>query len=179
MAKDSRTIRGEIKTPLDGSWEIPKDKATRDDAHLDLTTFYPYRLSILNIAVSKSISQLYADRFNLNRHEWRIIAALGDQQPLTATDIAKITSMEKMPVSRGVAKLIEDEMIEATENASDRRQKTLRLSKKGTTIYKQIVPLAQAREDYILSGLTPDEYAELNRLLGKTYEKALELQRRG
>jgi len=179
MAKDNRTKGGEIKTPLDSSWDIPSDDARRDSTHLDLTTFYPYRLSILSIAVSKSISQLYADRFNLNRHEWRVIAALGDQQPLTATDIAKITSMEKMPVSRAVTKLIEDDRVEASENTHDRRQKTLRLTKKGTTIYKQIVPLAQAREDYILSGLSPDEYAELNRLLGKTYEKALELQRQG
>ena len=179
MTKDNRMKGEEIKTPLDGSWEIADGAPPRDETRLDLTTFYPYRLSILNIAVSTSISQLYADRFNLSAREWRVIAALGDQQPLTATDIAKITSMEKMPVSRAVTKLIDEGRIEATENTSDRRQKTLRLTKKGTTIYKQIVPLAQAREDYILSGLTPDEYAELNRLLGKTYEKALELQRRG
>ncbi len=179
MVEGNQPSLEEVEVPLDGSWELPNDGIERNSGHLDLQTFYPYRLSILNIAVSKAISQLYADRFNLSRHEWRVVAALGDQQELSATEVAKITSMEKMTASRAVNKLITTGLILATENREDRRRKSLRLSKSGISVYKQIVPMAHAREEYILSVLSKEEYAELNRLLGKTYKRALELQRHG
>jgi DNA-binding MarR family transcriptional regulator len=179
MAKVSRSNESEMKSPLDGTWSVPDGGFAKNDQHLNLTTFFPYRLSILNIAVSKAISQLYADRFNLSRHEWRVIAALGDEQTLSSTEVSKITSMDKMTVSRAVTRLTENGLIAVSKNNEDRRQKTLRLTKQGLAIYKQIVPMVHAREDYILSALTDEEYAELNRLMGKTYERAMELQRRG
>ncbi len=146
---------------------------------LDLASFFPYRLSTLDMAVSQSVAQLYSGRFNLTRQEWRIMAALGCNQAMSAKDIAAYCSLEKMQVSRALSRLKQAELIAQQEDRQDRRYSSLSLSEKGHTMYKKIVPLVLAREAFILSALSDEEQRQLNQLMEKVYAKANELQQWG
>ncbi|GLQ06348.1 MarR family winged helix-turn-helix transcriptional regulator [Sneathiella chinensis] len=176
MTKPDRTHIRDIWSPAEDSWDISANPAPDSDQPLDLATFLPYRLSILNIAVSKALSELYADRFHLTRHEWRILAALGNHQPLSGTELGRITSMEKMTVSRAVNRLRQAGLVSAHTNSADRRQKTLHLTDQGTAVYNQIIPLAREREAAILSALSKKEYQTLNHLMEKIFRQATRLQ---
>ena len=43
---------------------------------MELQQFLPYRLAVLADAVSRSMSAVYRQRFELSRDEWRLLAAL-------------------------------------------------------------------------------------------------------
>lgn len=149
------------------------------DSLLNLPSFFPYRLSTLDMAVSQSVSQLYTGRFKLSRQEWRIIAALGSNDSMSAKEIAAYSSLEKMQVSRAISRLKKEQLIIQQENQDDRRYTSLSLSDKGLATYKKIVPLVLAREEFILSALTEEEQQQLAELMDKVYEKAKELQQWG
>lgn len=139
---------------------------------LELPRFFPYKLSILQSAVSDSIAQLYSGKFNLSRQEWRVIAALGTQPEMTGKEIATYTSMEKMPVSRAISRLVKEELISQTPSKEDRRLIILNLTSKGQDVYEQIVPLVLEREKFLLSALTSDEQQQLDKLMGKLLQQA-------
>ena len=149
------------------------------EAELDLARYFPYRLAILDTAVSKAVSQLYSGRFNLSRQEWRILALLGSNKTLSAKEIASKGNLEKMQVSRAISSLKRADLVDQHEDPDDRRFSRLNLTEKGRNTYKQIVPLVLAREEFILSSLTEQEQEQLLTLMGRVYEKAMELQQWG
>src|SRR3546814_12463572 len=90
---------------------MPDDPATAGTAPshavLDLERFLPYRLSVLSNRVSQTIADFYVERFGLAVTEWRVIAVLGRFAGLSANGVAVRTAMDKVAVSRAVARLLE------------------------------------------------------------------------
>src|SRR3546814_281012 len=81
-------------------------------AVLDLERFLPYRLSVLSNRVSQTIADFYVERFGLAVTEWRVIAVLGRFAGLSANGVAVRTAMDKVAVSRAVARLLERGLLE-------------------------------------------------------------------
>ena len=54
------------------------ETARVDDDRLELDGFIPYRLSVMQQEVSRAIAATYAEKHGLMRHDWRVMAALGD-----------------------------------------------------------------------------------------------------
>src|SRR6185295_4793135 len=98
-------------------------KAAKSTAaeRLILERFLPYRLSILSNRVSRAIAARYAKTFDLTIPEWRIIAVLGRRPGLTAKEVAEATEMDKVAVSRAVAKLTTSRRISAEAHDEDGR----------------------------------------------------------
>ena len=139
---------------------------------LDLDAFVPYRLSVLSNRVSSAIAGEYAERFGLTIPEWRAMAVLGGTPGLSATEVAERTAMDKVQVSRAVARLLRTKRVERTTDGRDARITRLRLTKSGCAIYGEIVPLALALEARFLSRLTPEERVLLDSLLTKLSSEA-------
>jgi len=70
--------------------------------------------------------------------------------------------------------LMQRQIVERVENAHDRREFRLRLTKEGKTLYQELIPRLLRKEREILSCLTAQERKELACLLGKI-EKSLDL----
>ena len=154
------------------------------DGRLDLDSFIPYRLSILQQEVSRTIAGIYAEKYDLMRHDWRIMAVLGFGEPLSANGVAERTNMDKVQVSRALARLKKRKLVAQQQDRDDKRRSSLRLTVKGRDIYREIVPLARAREAELLACLSAAELEQLDRSIGKLYRRAQELlgragQRRG
>lgn len=134
---------------------------------LDLEHFLPYRLSVLSNRISQAIATRYAQRFGIGVTEWRVIAVLGRYPDLSAGEVAARTAMDKVAVSRAVARLLERGFVERDTHGDDRRRSVLALSRSGKRIYDGIAPLALDLERRLLSRLDAGERASLDALLDK------------
>ena len=134
---------------------------------LQLASFLPYRLSTLSNRISRAIADLYEERFQLTLPEWRVMAVLGEEPDLSATEVAERTAMDKVAVSRAVNRLIEAGRLERHFAADDKRRSVLALSAHGRRVYRQIVPLAINYEEALLERLTAKEIDTLDGLLKK------------
>jgi DNA-binding MarR family transcriptional regulator len=152
--------------------------ATAEGAPLALDRFLPYRLSVLANTVSTSIARVYARRFGLSVPEWRVMAVLGMSPPLTARDVCGRTAMDKVRVSRAVARLLRGGLLERKIDAGDRRRAFLTLSRKGRRVYRDIIPLALGAEAQLNAALGPEELRQLDGLITKLQARADALARR-
>ena len=69
---------------------------------------------------------------------------------------------------------MEREIVERVENAEDRREFRLRLTRKGRTLYEELIPRLLRKEQEILSCLSAQERKLFASLLGKI-ESSLDL----
>ena len=151
----------------------------RDDrphAELDLEHFLPYRLSVLSNRVSSAIARVYSERFGLGVTEWRVMAVVGRYPDLSAGEVAQRTAMDKVAVSRAVARLVESGQLRRETHDDDRRRSVLRLSRAGYAIYDVVAPHALAFEARLLEGFDADERALLFRLLDRLDELELKAE---
>jgi DNA-binding MarR family transcriptional regulator len=142
---------------------------------LVLEDFLPYRLSILSNRVSRAIAARYAKAFDLSIPEWRIIAVLGRRPGLTATEIAEATEMDKVAVSRAVARLTAARRLRASADASDARRQRLTLTREGESVHARIAPMALASEQRLLAALDARERRDLDALIDRLLSAAARL----
>ena len=134
---------------------------------LRLSEFLPYRLSILSNRVSNVISGAYRARFGLTVSQWRVIAVLAEFGEMTARDIGASTQMDKVSVSRAVAKLTERALIRPKVSRTDGRSRLLSLTKDGKAIFDEVAPMARQFEDDLLSDLSVAEAKSLHSLIDR------------
>lgn len=138
---------------------------------LVLEDFFPYRLSVLAQDVSQSVAEIYTGKFKLKRAEWRVVAALGQHQPMSAKAITAHTCMDKMPVSRAITVLRERNLVEQTVDSRDRRYSQLSLTEQGMALYEEIVPWVLAREQALLDDFDEQERELIERLFEKLHNR--------
>lgn len=142
---------------------VPKSTA------LELEDFLPYRLSVLSNTVSQAIAAEYEQRFGLSVTEWRVMAVLGRYAGISAREVATRTAMDKVAVSRAVARMLESGRIERDVANHDKRQSELRLTASGRAIYSQVAPLALQHETRLLAQLDEAERKSLTCILDKLW----------
>ena len=149
-----------------------KGLARAPDGRLALDRFLPYRVSILANTVSSGVARIYARRFQMTIPEWRVMAVLGCYGPQSANDGCGRTAMDKVRVSRAVARLIRAGCLRRAVDGDDRRRSVLTLTAKGMKIHDRIVPLARAAEARLLAALSPGERQQIDLLIGKLQDRA-------
>ena len=152
---------------------MPPSPARKKRNEFLLEDFLPYRLSLLSNTVSQGISATYRRQHGLSVTEWRVIAILGRFPGLTASEVMQRGAMDKVAVSRAVAKLQEKGLLDRSPHSEDRRRLPLRLSPgKGTALFRKVVPKALDYEQQLLKALSEDELSRLKRLVQKLQDSA-------
>jgi DNA-binding MarR family transcriptional regulator len=142
---------------------------------LDLFKFLPFRLNRLAAEVSAALSSEYQQRYGLDIPEWRVLATLGFRNDAcSAQYIAHCTRTHKSTISRAVTTLMKRQLVERVENADDRREFALRMTRKGKALYEALIPRLLRKEQEILSCLSASERKDFARMLG-VIEKSLDL----
>jgi DNA-binding MarR family transcriptional regulator len=136
-------------------------------APLELEHFLPYRLSILSNTVSQSIATEYQDRFELSMTEWRVMTILARFPEISAREVVDRSAMDKVAVSRAVARLVNAGRVDRGIHDGDKRRSVLQLSEAGWAIHDEVAPLARAHERDLLARLDDGEQAQLNSILDK------------
>src|SRR3954447_24155544 len=135
---------------------------------LDLFRFAPFWLNRLAAEVSSALSSEYRERYGLDIPEWRVLATLGFRnEPCTAQYIAHCTRTHKSTISRAVTALLDRQLIARVENADDRREFALAMTRKGEALYEELIPRLKRREQEILSCLSAQERKDFAAALGK------------
>ncbi|HXR20044.1 MAG TPA: MarR family winged helix-turn-helix transcriptional regulator [Steroidobacteraceae bacterium] len=132
---------------------------------LRLQDYLPYRLSVAANAVSRRIARAYEDRFGLKIAQWRLIAVLADEGPLTQQSLCGRTLMDKVTVMRAAQALVRRGLLRRLPNRADGRSHRLALTRTGGRVYHDIVPLALEHEARMLRGMGAVDVARLERWL--------------
>lgn len=128
-----------------------------------LDDFLPYRMSRLAEAVGQEVRPIYKDMFGLNRPEWRVLAALADLGPCTATEAAQHSAQHKTKVSRAVYALEQRRWLRRDLDPDDRRSEILTLTVAGKHAYQDLIAPLRAKADAVLAKLAPKDRAALLR----------------
>lgn len=134
---------------------------------MKLHEFTPYRLSVLTNRISSLIARAYTRRFGISIPQWRVIAVLGEQGGITATEVASRTAMDKVAVSRAVAGLVAGGQVRRAASQRDGRVAKLSLTARGRRVYDEITPLALGYEEAVLDPLDAEERRQLDAIMGK------------
>jgi DNA-binding MarR family transcriptional regulator len=154
---------------------LRQDSASHPASSLDLFRFVPFRLNRLAAEVSAALSGEYRERYGLDIPEWRVLATLGFRnEACSAQYIAYCTRTHKSTISRAVTALMTRQLVERVENEDDRREYRLRLTRKGKTLYEELIPRLLRKEQDILSCLSAREQKDFAMMLGKI-ERSLDL----
>ncbi len=149
-----------------GSGSLPR-------AELDLSQFLPYRLNRLADRISDELERMYAERYDINVAQWRVLAWLSHCDELTAKKICGYTNMDKARVSRAVQALEDRGLIHREPSVHDQRVHDLHLTPAGEELLASLVPDAQAWEAELVATLSVGEYRDLFNAMGKL-ERQLE-----
>jgi DNA-binding MarR family transcriptional regulator len=142
---------------------------------LSLKQFLPYRCNNLAKQISVSLSRIYVDKFGISIPGWRILVTLAEYGELQAKEVARLTSMDKVRVSRAVATLLEKDLLDRRVCSNDSRATILSLSAAGNKLYQRIAPEALAWERKLVEPLSKSEQHSLLRILDKLEGRISEL----
>jgi len=146
--------------------------ATAEHAPLQLEHFLPYRLSILSNTISQAIADDYQRRYDISVTEWRVMAVLARFDGLSAREVAERTAMDKVAVSRALARLVEAGRVSRVTHDDDKRRSVLSLTEAGWDMHDEVAPMARAREREVLAKLDAEEREWLTRILDKLQPSA-------
>jgi DNA-binding MarR family transcriptional regulator len=142
---------------------------------LKLSTFLPYRLSVVAAVASEGLARIYSEQFGIAIPEWRILATVGEFRSISAKAIGLHAHMDKVKVSRAAVSLEARGFIRRLPNPDDLREAFLVLTPAGQTVYDKIVPMALDYVERLTSNLSSEEEAALNGLIGRLLSNAQQI----
>lgn len=144
---------------------------------LRLDEYLPYRLSVAANAVSQLIARAYVDRFGLSVPQWRLLAVLAEDGPLTQQALCGRTVMDKVTVMRAARGLQQRKLVRRLPNAEDGRSHRLLLTAAGERMYADVAPVALEYEATLLKGLDRMQVHQLESWLRSLQDTAAALTR--
>ncbi len=146
---------------------------------IDLNDFLPYQFSQLADMLSLAVAPVYESRLGISRDDWRVLVAVNQDRHMRATDIVQHTRLDKMQVSRAIARLEKNGLLTRKADAQDKRQQVLIVTAAGQSAYRKVAPLMTARNDYLLQDLDAKQRQALQAQLDLILGRARELIARG
>lgn len=140
----------------------------------DLQDFLPYLLNQAAEATSRDFQPQYRSDFGMTRVQWRVMANLGKFGAMTATEICRISHMEKTKVSRAVAGLETAGLLQRAPGPADRRTETLSLTEQGQAAFAVLGQRARSYDTALRAELGQDLADRLDTLLRRLIDRAPE-----
>lgn len=111
-----------------------------------------------------------ADRHKISLNEFRLMMAIGKQGVTASHEVAEITGVNVMSVSRAVSALERNGRICVTLDPANRRRKQLTLTPEGKRLYEIMRPQSVKVADYLFSELDCQDVVALDRILKQLIE---------
>jgi DNA-binding MarR family transcriptional regulator len=126
-----------------------------------------YRFSLIAARLGNYVAQMYTSRHDLTMPAWRCLAVIARYQPLTAKELAKLTSSDAFKVTRAIELLVSRGLIRRDVDKEDRRRASLSLTARGRKVYADIERFSVRIERKLIASLDERELAMLRQSLGK------------
>jgi DNA-binding MarR family transcriptional regulator len=133
-----------------------------------LADYLPYRLGVVASRMLRAASQVYKRRKDaVTTPQFRALAILANHEPLTATDIARISMLDKVAISRALGQLQRRGLVARTKLQGDRRASLVTLTAEGWRYYTGIVPEMKRQEQALRRVLSEHDLKRLLRMLDR------------
>jgi DNA-binding MarR family transcriptional regulator len=127
-----------------------------------LSDYLPYRLGVVASKMLREASQVYKRGRNpLTTPQWRVLAILANFEPLTATEIGRISMLDKVAISRALSQLQRRGFVTRKAIIDDRRALKVNLTAEGWRYYTDIVPEMKRQELSLRQVLPPADLKKL------------------
>lgn len=121
----------------------------------------------LNNRLMAPFSTHLAHRHRISLNEFRLLMAIGALDRTASHEVAEITGVNVMSVSRAVATLQRHGRVQVIRDEGNRRRKWLSLTEEGRRLYEAMRPQSDKVADYLFDGLAPADLATLADLVAK------------
>ncbi|MBI3507218.1 MAG: MarR family transcriptional regulator [Proteobacteria bacterium] len=125
-------------------------------------------LSYLLSAASERVSREFHRQlrpYGLSVHKWRVLATLSDGDALSIGALARIVLMQQPTLTKLVARMAKDGLVNVGTDPDDRRRTLVRIAEPGRTMVAPLVVRAKAHERACLASYSAAEVAKVKRLL--------------
>ena len=145
----------------------PRENPAANGVAFKLEDFLPYRLSVAANRVSRVFARRYSEAYGLSIPEWRVLAIVGRFGTVSPSTVGEWTTMDKVKVSRAAASLVARGLLRQAPDPEDGRGRLLRFTRRGTSVYEGMVPLACELEGQLAEGMSKAEWTALLKALDK------------
>jgi DNA-binding MarR family transcriptional regulator len=139
--------------------------ATGRRLRLDLPNFVPYRITVLATLVRRALAEIYRDDPGLSEPEWKVMTALAHYGPVPSGDIGVYVTLDRVAVSRALARLMKLGLVTRARNASDQRTFMVDLTAPAARLYDRMAADTLALEARMLHSLRPTDVRNLLTLI--------------
>lgn len=124
-----------------------------------------YQMHMIESYSASNITRMCEGEFGITRREWRFIALLAALGSMAPSDLAVRASLDRSRTSKALMALLAKKLIERRSMAGDRRRATVVLTADGQALYERMFPRVIEVNTALLSVLTDDDIAMLQRVL--------------
>ena len=139
-------------------------RTENDNAHGDKAAMLHQLLKLTNRLMAPFSTHL-SHRYKISLNEFRLLMTIGALGRTASHELADMTGVNVMSVSRAVATLQRHGRIEVVPDARNRRRKWLSLTEEGRRLYAIMRPQSEKVADYLFSDLDEGEIAQLGTIL--------------
>ena len=104
-------------------------------------------------------------QYRISLNEFRLLMTIGALGRTASHEVAELTGVNAMSISRAVATLERDGRVEVSTDTGNRRRKWLRLTEEGQRLYAAMRPSTDVVADYLLADLDPGDLAAFDRIV--------------
>ncbi len=140
-------------------------KRTEDDAARGEKAAMLHQLLKLTNRLMAPFSTHLAHRYKISLNEFRLLMTIGALGKSASHELAELTGVNVMSVSRAVATLQRHGRIEVVQDSGNRRRKWLTLTREGERLYAIMRPQTEKVAEYLFSDLAPAEVEQLGTIL--------------
>lgn len=134
---------------------------------------------ILTDAISFLLSRTYSrmkniflkklKKYGITPEQWVLLAKISEEDGISPTDLSLVSLRDKPYTTRLIEKLEENGLIFKEESKSDRRSAFIYLTKRGAEVKKEIIPIADEINEWLVENMDENEVKILKNLLHKMY----------
>jgi DNA-binding MarR family transcriptional regulator len=140
-------------------------KPTEDQAAPGDKAAMLHQLLKLTNRLMAPFSTHLAHRYKISLNEFRLLMTIGALEKTASHELAEMTGVNVMSVSRAVATLQRHGRIEVVRDPANGRRKWLTLTKEGQRLYAIMRPQSEKVADYLLSDLSEAEISQFRNIL--------------
>jgi len=112
-----------------------------------------------------------AHRYRISLNEFRLLMAIGTLGRTASHEVADLTGVNVMSVSRAVATLQRHGRVAVVRDEGNRRRKWLTLTEEGQRLYEAMRPQSDKVANYLFDGLAPAELDGMADIVSRLIER--------
>ncbi|TCL38047.1 DNA-binding MarR family transcriptional regulator [Anaerospora hongkongensis] len=134
---------------------------------------------ILNDAISFILSRTYSKmknlflkelkKYGITLEQWVLLAQLSEKEGISPTDLSLVSLRDKPYTTRLIDRLAENGLIFKEESKVDKRSIFIYLTQQGAEIKKEIIPLADKINEWLVENMDEQEVKSLKVLLHRMH----------